>query len=79
MLVTFGMLIDFNNHNQRVRALSPLRRLPGRNASRLLGFDGPPKLAAIVATEDLALGHYRRVRDEIRWFVSEKLESLAHC
>jgi len=33
------------------------------------GFDDPPKLAAGARTEDEALAHYRRVRDEIRAFV----------
>ncbi len=32
-------------------------------------FDDPPRLATTAATEDEALGHYRRVRDEIRAFV----------
>jgi arsenate reductase (thioredoxin) len=30
------------------------------------GFDDPPNLAASAQSEDEALGHYRRVRDEIR-------------
>jgi len=33
------------------------------------GFDDPPRLARDAATEEEALGHYRRVRDEIRDFV----------
>jgi len=33
------------------------------------GFEDPPALAAAAATEEEALGHYRRVRDEIRTFV----------
>ena len=33
------------------------------------GFDDPPKLAAGASTEEEALVHYRRVRDEIRAFV----------
>ncbi|RJX29203.1 MAG: arsenate reductase ArsC [Desulfurivibrio sp.] len=33
------------------------------------GFDDPPKLAAGAACEEEALGHYRRVRDEIREFI----------
>lgn len=41
-----------------------------------VGFDDPPKLAKLAATEDEALGHYRRVRDEIREFVGSRLESL---
>ncbi|MDB5296314.1 MAG: arsC [Phycisphaerales bacterium] len=34
------------------------------------GFDDPPKLAEAATTEDEALSHYRRVRDEIRDYVS---------
>jgi arsenate reductase len=41
-----------------------------------VGFDDPPKLAKTAATEGEALGHYRRVRDEIRQFVYEKLGNL---
>jgi arsenate reductase len=33
------------------------------------GFDDPPRLAAGARTEEEALLHYRRVRDEIRRFV----------
>ena len=33
------------------------------------GFDDPPRLAADAASEDEALSHYRRVRDEIRDYV----------
>ncbi len=39
-----------------------------------VGFDDPPKLAKSARTEAEALGHYRRVRDEIRDFV-RRLES----
>ncbi len=35
------------------------------------GFDDPPKLAVKAASEDEALGHYRRVRDEIRDFIQQ--------
>lgn len=34
------------------------------------GFDDPPKLAATAASKSEALDHYRRVRDEIKAFVS---------
>ena len=39
--------------------------------TRLLhvGFDDPPRLAAESRTEEEAMVHYRRVRDEIRQFV----------
>ncbi len=33
------------------------------------GFDDPPKLAASAASEEEALAHYRRVRDEIGDFI----------
>ncbi|MDP8243616.1 MAG: arsenate reductase ArsC [Candidatus Hinthialibacter antarcticus] len=41
-----------------------------------VGFDDPPKLAKDAANEDEALGHYRRVRDEIRDFVNTLPERL---
>lgn len=34
------------------------------------GFDDPPRLAAGATSDDEAMPHYRRVRDEIRAFVS---------
>ncbi len=33
------------------------------------GFDDPPRLAAGAASDDEAMPHYRRVRDEIRAFI----------
>jgi arsenate reductase len=41
-----------------------------------VGFDDPPKLAAGASTEEEALSHYRRVRDEIRVFVEGLPESI---
>ncbi|WP_442506185.1 arsenate reductase ArsC [Novipirellula sp. SH528] len=41
-----------------------------------VGFDDPPKLAKEAASEQDALDQYRRVRDEIRDFVSERLSDL---
>lgn len=38
-----------------------------------VGFDDPPKLAKTAATEEEALDHYRRVRDEIREFIANDL------
>lgn len=35
------------------------------------GFDDPPRLAAGAKSEEEALGHYRRVRDEIKAFLLE--------
>ena len=42
---------------------------PGKAKVIHVGFDDPPKLAKAAASEEEALGHYRRVRDEIRAFV----------
>lgn len=39
-------------------------------------FDDPPALAKEAATEEEALGHYRRVRDEIRSFIETMPGSL---
>lgn len=34
-----------------------------------VGFDDPPKLAALATSEDQALDAYRRVRDEIKTYI----------
>lgn len=49
---------------------------PGRMKVVHRGFDHPPPLATDAATEEQALGHYRRVRDEIRQFVEGMPHSL---
>lgn len=41
-----------------------------------VGFDDPPALAKDAASEEEALAHYRRVRDEIRDFVQRLPEAL---
>lgn len=40
-------------------------------------FDDPPRLAAGAASEEEALTHYRRVRDEIRAFVGSLPDALS--
>jgi arsenate reductase len=35
-----------------------------------VGFDDPPRLASGAASDDEAMPHYRRVRDEIREFIA---------
>jgi arsenate reductase len=42
----------------------------GRTRRIHVGFDDPPRLARDAASEEDALKHYRRVRDEIRDFVA---------
>ena len=41
-----------------------------------VGFDDPPKLAKTARTPAEAMGHYRRVRDEIRAFVETLPEAI---
>jgi arsenate reductase len=42
---------------------------PGKKRVVHAGFDDPPKLASDAKSEEEALSHYRRVRDEIKDFV----------
>ncbi len=42
-----------------------------------VGFDDPPKLAKTAKSGEEALGHYRRVRDEIRAFIETLPQALA--
>jgi arsenate reductase len=48
---------------------------PGKTKHVHIGFDDPPQLAKTAKTEEEALGHYRRVRDEIKQYV-EKLPDI---
>ena len=48
---------------------------PAKTKLLHVGFDDPPKLAAGAQTEEEAMVHYRRVRDELREFV-EKLPQV---
>ena len=49
---------------------------PGKTRVLHAGFDDPPNLAEHAQTQEEALGHYRRVRDEIRAFVETLPASL---
>jgi arsenate reductase len=49
---------------------------PGKGKVVHVGFDDPPKLAKDAKSEEEALTHYRRVRDEIRAFVERLPEAL---
>jgi arsenate reductase len=49
---------------------------PGRTRVVHVGFDDPPALAKSASSEEEALGHYRRVRDEIRAFIEELPDAL---
>jgi arsenate reductase len=49
---------------------------PGRARIVHRGFDDPPRLAAEAKSFLLALGHYVRVRDEIKAFIEQLPEAL---
>jgi arsenate reductase len=51
-------------------------RLPGARTLHK-SFDDPPRLAAEAKTDDQALPHYRRVRDEIRAFVQDLPQAIS--
>lgn len=50
---------------------------PAKTKILHMGFDDPPRLAKEAKTEEEALEHYRRVRDEIRAFVHTLPEALS--
>jgi arsenate reductase (thioredoxin) len=56
----------------RARESCPL--FPGRAKMVHAGFDDPPRLAENSNSEEEALRHYRRVRDEIKAFITKALE-----
>ena len=49
---------------------------PGKTRVVHVGFDDPPMLAKTAATEEQALAHYRRVRDEIKAFIQTLPQSV---
>ena len=49
---------------------------PGGEKIIHVGFDDPPALAKDEPTEEAAMAHYRRVRDEIRKFVESLPDAL---
>ena len=49
---------------------------PGKTERIHKGFDDPPRLAKGAKSEEEALEHYRRVRDEIKGFVKTLPETL---
>jgi arsenate reductase len=50
---------------------------PGKARVVHVSFDDPPRLAQESSSEQEALGHYRRVRDEIRAFVETLPDGLS--
>jgi arsenate reductase len=60
----FDLVVTLCNHASETCPYFPGKTLPR-------GFDDPPQLAAHARSEEEALNHYRRVRDEIRTFILE--------
>jgi arsenate reductase (thioredoxin) len=52
---------------------------PGKTKVLHVGFDDPPQLAKDARDKEETLGHYRRVRDEIRTWVQTLPASLLHA
>ena len=49
---------------------------PGKTKVRHVGFEDPPHLARAARSEEEAMGHYRRIRDQIRAFVESLPDAL---
>jgi arsenate reductase len=70
--ITFDYVITLCDH---ANESCPL--FPGKTKRLHWGFEDPPKLAENTTTEDEAMSHYHRVRDQIRSFV-EKLPVIVN-
>ena len=51
-------------------------RYPAKATVHHQGFDDPPRLAREASSEEEALAHYRRVRDEIRAYIETLPDAL---
>jgi arsenate reductase len=71
--VAFDLVVTVCGHAQEVCPV-----FPGKTKVIHAGFEDPPKLAAGARSEEEALAHYRRVRDEIRAFI-ERLPQVLQC
>ena len=72
--VTFDYVVTVCGH---AKETCPI--FPGLTKVVHVAFDDPPKLAAGAKTDDEAMPHYRRVRDEIRAWVETLPASLVHA
>ena len=69
--IEFDYVVTLCSHAQEVCPF-----FPARTSVIHVAFDDPPALAAQGTTQEDALKHYRRVRDEIRTFVRGFPETL---
>ena len=74
MTIEFDYVVTLCGHAQENCPL-----FPGKAIRVHKGFDDPPRLAENAKTEEEALDHFRRVRDEIKSFVEtlpDELENI---
>lgn len=71
MDIPFDFVITLCDHANQSCPL-----FPGPVKRKHVGFNDPPLLAKNAKSEEEALSHYRRVRDEIRDFIKTLPESL---
>ncbi len=71
MHVDFDYVVTVCDHAQESCPI-----FPGKSRVVHRGFDDPPRLAEGAKSEEEALRHYRRVRDEIRDYVLTLPEAL---
>ena len=69
--IEFDYVITVCGHAQEKCPL-----FPGKTRVIHVGFDDPPALAENAQSEEEALTHYRRIRDEIKAFIEELPEAL---
>jgi arsenate reductase len=69
--VSFDYVVTVCDHANETCPL-----FPGKTKIVHVGFDDPPRLAKTAKSEEEALAHYRRARDEIRRFVEHIEEYL---
>jgi arsenate reductase len=69
--ISFDVVVTVCDH---ARESCPV--FPGVTRAVHVGFDDPPELAREARTDEEALAHYRRVRDEIKAFVETLPESV---
>ncbi len=69
--VAFDYVVTVCDHANEVCPV-----FPGKTRRVHVGFDDPPRLARVAASEEEALDHYRRVRDQIRAFIETLPDGL---
>lgn len=69
--ISFDVVVTVCGHAHETCPL-----FPGKTRVVHIGFDDPPALARNAASEEEALGHFRRVRDQIRAWIETLPQSL---